>query len=291
MRTHLLGYTVSLTMVFDRLPVASLYIDVFEKIKALGFNCVSFYVDWALLEGKPGHYTAEGIFDLQPFFDAAKEAGIYLLARPGPYINAEVSGGGFPGWLQRVNGTLRTSIGDYLKSTDKYVIYPALLAIDTMSRLDPNRKDLATPRTSRRPLQRRRSPTVDRSFCTSPKMSTLELAVAMKISPTALTCNTSKIMLVMQESWFPSSAMMPMLAVTTHPVPVRVQSTSMAMMATLLDSTVPILLFGRMAICPPITTPCTKNKALPRPSLSLRYACSRPNQLSPEEPKYSILTC
>ena len=102
------------------LPVASLYIDIFEKVKALGFNCVSFYVDWALLEGNPGHYSAEGIFDLQPFLDAAKDAGIYLLARPGPYINAEVSGGGFPGWLQRVNGTLRTSDAAYLKSTDKY---------------------------------------------------------------------------------------------------------------------------------------------------------------------------
>jgi beta-galactosidase GanA len=41
---------------------------------------VSFYVDWALLEGKPGTFSAEGIFDLEPFFDAAKEAGIYLLA-------------------------------------------------------------------------------------------------------------------------------------------------------------------------------------------------------------------
>ncbi|GLI71901.1 hypothetical protein PoHVEF18_000068 [Penicillium ochrochloron] len=103
-----------------RLPVASLYIDIFEKVKALGFNCVSFYVDWALLEGNPGHYFAEGIFDLQPFFDAAKEAGIYLLARPGPYINAEVSGGGFPGWLQRVDGILRTSDEAYLKATDNY---------------------------------------------------------------------------------------------------------------------------------------------------------------------------
>jgi beta-galactosidase len=93
---------------------------VFQKVKALGFNCVSFYVDWALLEGKPGEYRAEGIFDLDPFFDAAKKAGIYLLARPGPYINAEASGGGFPGWLQRIKGTLRTSATDYLKSTDKY---------------------------------------------------------------------------------------------------------------------------------------------------------------------------
>ncbi|KAJ5904546.1 hypothetical protein N7504_006929 [Penicillium tannophilum] len=104
-----------------RLPVPSLWIDVFQKVKALGFNCVSFYIDWALLEGKPGHYRADGIFDLEKFFDAASEAGIYLLARPGPYINAEASGGGFPGWLQRVNGTLRTSSPAYLNATNNYV--------------------------------------------------------------------------------------------------------------------------------------------------------------------------
>lgn len=104
-----------------RLPVPSLWLDVFQKIKALGFNCVSFYVDWALVEGKPGEYRAEGIFALEPFFEAAAQAGIYLLARPGPYINAEVSGGGFPGWLQRVNATLRTSDPAYLAATDNYI--------------------------------------------------------------------------------------------------------------------------------------------------------------------------
>jgi hypothetical protein len=104
-----------------RLPVPSLYLDLFQKIKALGYNGVSFYVDWALLEGKPGEYREEGVFDLQPFFDAAKEAGIYLLARPGPYINAESSGGGFPGWIQRVNGTLRTRAPDFLAATDNYM--------------------------------------------------------------------------------------------------------------------------------------------------------------------------
>lgn len=146
-----------------RLPVTDLYLDVFQKIKALGFvsnffpsyrllhvprnlhmatalgmrstssicetklisyqNGVSFYVDWALLEGQPGTYTAEGIFDLEPFFAAAKEAGIYLIARPGPYINAEVSGGGFPGWLQRVKGQLRTRNAEFLASTDNYMAH------------------------------------------------------------------------------------------------------------------------------------------------------------------------
>ncbi|KAI4695619.1 hypothetical protein J4E81_005945 [Alternaria sp. BMP 2799] len=104
-----------------RLPVPDLYSDVFQKIKALGYNGVSFYVDWALLEGKPGVYREEGVFDLKPFFDAAQEAGIYLIARPGPYINAEVSGGGFPGWIQRVNGTLRTRAPDFLEATDNYM--------------------------------------------------------------------------------------------------------------------------------------------------------------------------
>ncbi|KAF2133891.1 glycoside hydrolase family 35 protein [Dothidotthia symphoricarpi CBS 119687] len=104
-----------------RLPVPDLYLDIFQKIKALGYNGVSFYVDWALLEGKPGVYREEGVFDLQPFFDAASEAGIYLIARPGPYINAEVSGGGFPGWIQRINGTLRTRSPDFLKATNNYM--------------------------------------------------------------------------------------------------------------------------------------------------------------------------
>lgn len=104
-----------------RLPVPALWLDVFQKIKSLGYNCVSFYTHWALHEGKPGEFSAEGIFGYEQFFDAAAEAGIYLIARPGPYINAEVSGGGFPGWLQRVSGTLRTKDQSYLDATENYM--------------------------------------------------------------------------------------------------------------------------------------------------------------------------
>lgn len=104
-----------------RLPVTSLWLDVFQKVKSMGYNMVSVYFDWALVEGKPGVYTAEGVFALEPFFEAAKTAGIYILARPGPYINAEVSGGGFPGWLQRVPGRLRTTDKAYMEATNNYV--------------------------------------------------------------------------------------------------------------------------------------------------------------------------
>ncbi|KAI9761011.1 MAG: hypothetical protein M4579_001274 [Chaenotheca gracillima] len=104
-----------------RIPVPGLWLDVFQKVKSLGFNTVSFYVDWALLEGKQGDFSAEGVFDFKPFFDAASEAGIYLIARPGPYINAEVAGGGYPGWLQRITGKLRTPAPDYLNATAGYL--------------------------------------------------------------------------------------------------------------------------------------------------------------------------
>jgi hypothetical protein len=70
-----------------RLPVPSLWTDVLEKVKALGLNTVSIYVDWAQLEGKPGEFRAEGVFDYDAFLDAAKEVGLYVTARPGPYIS------------------------------------------------------------------------------------------------------------------------------------------------------------------------------------------------------------
>lgn len=103
-----------------RLPVPGLWLDVFQKIKALGFNGVSFYVDWALLEGKQGHIIDAEIFKLDRFFSAAAQAGIYLIARPGPYINAETSAGGYPGWTLRLNGTLRSNDADSRESIVNY---------------------------------------------------------------------------------------------------------------------------------------------------------------------------
>jgi beta-galactosidase len=103
-----------------RLPSPGLWLDVFQKIKALGFSGVSFYTDWGLLEGNPGHVYTEGVFSLDEFFQAATEAGIYLLARPGPYINAETAAGGMPGWTLRLKGTLRSMAPDYLNSTLLY---------------------------------------------------------------------------------------------------------------------------------------------------------------------------
>ena len=66
----------------------------------------------------------------EPFFAAASEAGIYLLARPGPYINAEVAGGGFPGWLQRNPSDLRTNETEYTDATQNYITHMGKLIAD-----------------------------------------------------------------------------------------------------------------------------------------------------------------
>lgn len=60
------------------------------------------------------------MFAWEPLFEAASEVGLYLLARPGPYINAEVAGGGFPGWLQREQEMLRTN-GSFVDATKNYI--------------------------------------------------------------------------------------------------------------------------------------------------------------------------
>jgi hypothetical protein len=104
-----------------RLPVPGLWLDIFQKIKALGFNTVSFYTYWGLIEGKQGRIVNEGIWSLDEFFRAASEAGVYLIARPGPYINAETAAGGFPGWLLKKGSVLRSNDTDFLDATSGYV--------------------------------------------------------------------------------------------------------------------------------------------------------------------------
>ncbi|KAL3431424.1 glycoside hydrolase superfamily [Aspergillus tetrazonus] len=70
-----------------RLRSPGLWLDIFQKIRATGFTCVSFYVDWALLEGEQGHFRMEDVFALEEFFDAAMVAGIYLIAHQ-DYLDA-----------------------------------------------------------------------------------------------------------------------------------------------------------------------------------------------------------
>jgi beta-galactosidase len=96
-----------------RLPSPSLWRDVLEKIKAAGFNAVSFYFDWGYHSPKQGVYDFTGVRDVERLLRLTEKLGLYVIARPGPYINAETDAGGFPGWLVTQAGRARTSDPDY----------------------------------------------------------------------------------------------------------------------------------------------------------------------------------
>ncbi|MEV3911426.1 beta-galactosidase [Streptomyces canus] len=106
---------------YFRLPSPDAWRDVLQKIKAGGFNAVSLYFDWGYHSSKPGSYDFTGIRDVERLLDEAERAGLYVIARPGPYINAEVSGGGMPAWRSTQAGVNRTSEPEYLKAAREWM--------------------------------------------------------------------------------------------------------------------------------------------------------------------------
>jgi beta-galactosidase GanA len=97
-----------------RLPSPDAWTDVLEKMRAAGFDAVSIYFDWGYHSPAPGVYDFTGVRDVDRLLDTAASLGLYVIARPGPYINAETDDGGLPPWLSREPGTLRTDDPAYL---------------------------------------------------------------------------------------------------------------------------------------------------------------------------------
>ncbi|WP_406166306.1 beta-galactosidase [Streptomyces canus] len=106
---------------YFRLPSPDAWRDVLQKIKAGGFNAVSLYFDWGYHSSKPGSYDFTGTRDVERLLDEAERAGLYVIARPGPYINAEVSGGGMPAWRSTQAGVNRTSEPEYMKAAREWM--------------------------------------------------------------------------------------------------------------------------------------------------------------------------
>ncbi|KAI8578859.1 hypothetical protein K450DRAFT_156599, partial [Umbelopsis ramanniana AG] len=114
---------------YYRLPSPGLWDDIFEKFKALGFNTASIYFYWGYHSPKQGVYDFEGVRDLSRLLETAKKYGINVISRAGPYINAEVSEGGYPGWLTTMKSKARvgnpeyeTAWKEWLTEVDKYLV-------------------------------------------------------------------------------------------------------------------------------------------------------------------------
>ncbi len=70
-----------------------------KAIHALGLTCVETYVPWRVHEPAPGQYDWSGANDLAKFLELARAAGLSVVLRPGPHINAELTAFGFPDHL------------------------------------------------------------------------------------------------------------------------------------------------------------------------------------------------
>ncbi|CAL1698277.1 unnamed protein product [Somion occarium] len=105
-----------------RLPVPDLWLDIFQKMVAAGLNAASIYIHWGLTNPAPGVIDFDDWRALQPIFDAAKLAGIFIVLRPGPYINAETTAGGIAHWATSlVASELRTNATDFKEAWTPYV--------------------------------------------------------------------------------------------------------------------------------------------------------------------------
>lgn len=98
------------------------------KARAMGLNTITTYVFWNYHEPVRGHFDFTGNRDLGAYLQAAQDAGLHVILRPGPYVCAEWELGGYPGWL-----FADTSI--VLRSTDPHFTRPAEQWLDTLGKV------------------------------------------------------------------------------------------------------------------------------------------------------------
>ncbi|HUC90417.1 MAG TPA: beta-galactosidase [Paenibacillus sp.] len=77
--------------------------DRIDKLKDAGFNAVASYIPWLCHEPVKGQFDFTGAtrpeLDLAGFIELCAANGLYFIARPGPFIMAEMKNEGLPYWV------------------------------------------------------------------------------------------------------------------------------------------------------------------------------------------------
>ncbi|MCL1932960.1 MAG: beta-galactosidase [Candidatus Azobacteroides sp.] len=93
-----------------------------QMMKGMGLNTVATYVFWNFHEPEPGKWDFSGDRNLAEYIRIAGEEGMMVILRPGPYVCAEWEFGGYPWWLQNVEGLeIRRDNPVFLHYTDLYI--------------------------------------------------------------------------------------------------------------------------------------------------------------------------
>ncbi|HEY7122585.1 MAG TPA: beta-galactosidase [Ktedonobacterales bacterium] len=75
---------------------------ILDKVQSLGFGMIETYIPWSVHETAPGVFdwgASDPRKDFEAFCQLCEASGLYLMVRPGPLINAELTDFGFPEWV------------------------------------------------------------------------------------------------------------------------------------------------------------------------------------------------
>lgn len=93
-----------------------------RMLKGMGLNAVATYVFWNAHEIAPDVWDFSGDKNLAEYIKIAGEEGLHVILRPGPYTCAEWEFGGYPWWLQNIEGLeIRRDNKAFLERTEKYI--------------------------------------------------------------------------------------------------------------------------------------------------------------------------
>ncbi|MEY8747033.1 beta-galactosidase [Bacillales bacterium AN1005] len=110
----------SATIHYFRMPKEE-WRQLLVKAKLAGMNCIDTYFAWNVHEPEEGQWNFEGDNDCGAFLDLCAELGMWVIARPGPFICAEWDFGGFPYWLETKSDIkFRENNETYLHYVDLY---------------------------------------------------------------------------------------------------------------------------------------------------------------------------
>lgn len=94
-----------------------------ERIDALlrsGYNAADVYFPWNFHEREEGKFDFSGERDVGAFLEMCAKSGVYVIARFGPYICSEWTGGALPAWVVHRSKKIRTSDPYFLSQTMRW---------------------------------------------------------------------------------------------------------------------------------------------------------------------------
>jgi beta-galactosidase len=77
----------------------SLWPDILNRVKEMGFHTICTYIPWSVHEIARGEFDFGEIdtnLDINAFLVLCEEKGLHVLLRPGPHVNSEITYFGFP---------------------------------------------------------------------------------------------------------------------------------------------------------------------------------------------------